>query len=87
MFVENQLEKNIKSYSNKILKSIKQALMDLPKGDKAMLFGSQARGDVRVDGILERELIQKIYTTKKWTASCITPFFYIEQEGILLAKS
>lgn len=39
--------------------------MDLPKGDKAMLFGSQARGDVRVDGILERELIQKIYTTKK----------------------
>lgn len=75
MFVENQLEKNIKSYSNKILKSIKQALMDLPKGDKAMLFGSQARGDVRVDGILERELIQKYIQQKNGLRVVLLHFF------------
>ena len=35
----------MKSHTNKILESIKQALtVLLPKGGKALLFGSQARG-------------------------------------------
>ena len=35
----------MKSHTNKILESIKQALTEhLPKGGKALLFGSQARG-------------------------------------------
>jgi len=40
----------MKSHTNKILESIKQALTEhLPKGGKALLFGSQARGDARID--------------------------------------
>lgn len=40
----------MKSYSDKILESIKHTLMEhLPKGGKALLYGSQARGDARVD--------------------------------------
>ena len=41
----------LKSHTNKILESIKQALTEhLPKGGKALLFGSQARGDARKIG-------------------------------------
>ena len=40
----------MKSHTNKILESIKQALTEhLPKGGKALLFGSQARGEARID--------------------------------------
>lgn len=40
----------MKSYSEKILESIKHTLLEhLPKGGKALLYGSQARGDARVD--------------------------------------
>ena len=40
----------MKSHTNKILESIKQALTEhLPKGGKALLFGSQARGDARIE--------------------------------------
>ena len=40
----------MKSHANKVLESIKQALTEhLPKGGKALLFGSQARGDARID--------------------------------------
>lgn len=49
IFVVNK-QKNMKSYSDKILESIKHTLMEhLPKGAKALLYGSQARGDARVD--------------------------------------
>ena len=87
----------MKSHTNKILESIKQALTEhLPKGGKALLFGSQARGDARIDSdwdiliILDKEKLEPedydiMYTMKEWAASCITPFYKnVEQEGIEL---
>lgn len=40
----------MKSHVNKVLDSIKQSLAEhLPQGGKALLFGSQARGDAQAD--------------------------------------
>ena len=43
-------EKNSKSHANRVLDSIKRSLAEhLPKEGRALLFGSQARGDAQVD--------------------------------------
>ena len=40
----------MKSHANRVLDSIKRSLAEhLPKEGKALLFGSQARGDAQVD--------------------------------------
>ena len=78
----------MKSHANRVLDSIKRSLAEhLPKEGRALLFGSQARGDAQVDSdwdiliLLNKEKLSFPLTMLGWDlGERINPIMYTMKE-------